>query len=570
MPTNSAPDGKRHPNEIKKPSASISRIVFSGCQSIDFKPSDKILLVGPNNSGKSLSLRELYEIASNGDQARTRAVKNMEMEKIGSSEDLQRFLEKEATWSDATYRYKDWQLHEGGIRRWDNSHLTNGLAPGFIKNIAAAERLEICKVQPSISPTQQKSKPQHILYDDSKLMKEISGLFWRAFGEDIMFDFRGGNHLPIHVGSLPDFGGVVDRVGDDYVDAVRANPLLHEQGDGMKSYAGILFETIVAARDITLIDEPEAFLHPPQMRQLGQTLAGEVQGQLLAATHSADIMRGFLEGTKGNLRVLRIRREGNMNIVREAAPDVIRQLWENPLFRYSNALEGIFHEQTIFCEDDSDCRLLNSVADYIAAQQEQTWEDTAYVPTGGKHGIPDVAAVLRQIGVPVKSVFDIDLLSEEYLVKKAVEAFGGHWDEVRPYWARLDAAIRQNVQCKTIPEIKDAITTMLNESGDKCLPRSKVMEIMKQNKPWRVVKQYGVAAIPRDQAQSDYAAVKDRLEEVGIYLVPVGEIENFCRELGGHGSKFVTKLLSEKDIGDEDLSELREFVERVHTGNHSG
>ena len=554
---------------MKKPTASISRIVFSGGQSIDFEPNDKIVLVGPNNSGKSLCLREVHEIASLGNRTHTLAIHNMEIKKSGTQDDLKKFLDNEATWSEEIYHYKDWQLHQNKIPAWERPYITKGLAPGFIKSIAAADRLAICAIQPSISPTEQKSKPQHVLYDDSKLMDKISGLFRRAFGEDIMFDFRGGSRLPIHVGSLPDFGGVVDRVGDTYVEAVRANSLLHEQGDGMKSYAGILFEAIVAARDIILIDEPEAFLHPPQMRQLGQTLAAEVGGQLLSATHSADIMRGFLEGTKGQLRVLRICRKGNKNIVREAAPEVIRELWEDPQFRYSNALEGIFHEQTIFCEDDSDCRLMNSVADYIAAERGQPWKDTAYVPTGGKHGIPDVAAVLRQIGVPVKAVFDIDFLSEEHLVKKAVEAFGGNWDEVRPYWARVDAAVREGVQSKTIPEIKRSIIALLNETEEESLPRSDVIQTMKQNKPWKTVKRYGVDGIPKGQAQSDYGTLKDKLEGVGIYLVPVGEIENFCREIGTHGSEFVTKLLLEKGIGDPDLYELRAFVERIHTGQHS-
>ena len=469
-----------------KPTASISRIIFSGGQSVEFKHDDKIILVGPNNSGKSLSLREVHSIASRGNRARTLAIQEMNMNKTGTQEDLKNFLEREATWSNEAYHYKDWQLHQSSLQRWDMPYIVKDLSAGFIKNIAASDRLEICEIQASISPTDQKSKPQHVLYDDTNLMEKISGLFRRAFGEDIMFDFRGGSQLPIHVGKLPNFSGVVDRVGDTYINTVRANPMLHEQGDGMKSYAGILFEAIVADRDITLIDEPEAFLHPPQMRQLGKTLAAEVRGQLLAATHSADIMRGFLEGTRGNLRILRIRREGTKNIVQEAAPKVIQQLWEQPQLRYSNALEGIFHEQTIFCEDDSDCRLLNSVADYIATERNELWKDTVYVPTGGKHRIPDIASALRQIGVPVKAVFDIDFLSEEGLVQKTVEAFGADWEEVKPYWTRVDAAVRDGVKAKTIPEIKRAIIGMLSGAEDEALPRSDVIETMKQNKPWNL------------------------------------------------------------------------------------
>ncbi len=433
----------------------------------------------------------------------------------------------------------------------------------------AKGRLAICEVQNSIAPGDQKSKPQHVLYDDSGQMAKVSELFRRAFGKDIMFDFRGGSKLPIHVGELPRWDGEFDRVGDKYVEAVRAWPRLDEQGDGMKSYAGMLFETIAAARDIVLVDEPEAFLHPPQMRQLGKTLAEEVPGQLVVATHSSDVLRGFLEGTKGNLRILRMQREGNRNMVCEAQPDVLKKLWEDPQLRYSNALEGVFHEQTIVCEDDSDCRLVNAIADHLEVERSEPWADTAFVPTGGKHRIPIVGGALRQVGVPVKAIFDIDFLAEESLVERTVRAFGGNWKELRQAWARVDAAVRSGVTAMNIEEIKEGIVELLEASEESVLPRKDVIDLMKQDKPWRVVKRFGVDGIPRGDAQADYRSIRDELEAIGIYLVPVGEIENFCRELGLHGLRFVAKLLAEKALGDPDLAELRSFVERVYLGQSS-
>ena len=278
---------------------------------------------------------------------------------------------------------------------------------------------------------------------------------------------------------------------------------MDRQGDGMKSYAGILFEAIVADLDITLIDEPEAFLHPPQMRRLGETLASEVRGQLVVATHSSDIMRGFLEGTRGNVRILRIRREGDKNYIAEAPPEAISDLWESPALRYSNALEGIFHEQTIICEDDSDCRLINSIADHLAAKSDDQWFDTAYVPTGGKHGIPKVASVLRKVGVPIKAVFDLDFLSERSLVEKTVEAFGGEWAEIKPVWVRLDAAVRDGIRSKTVEEIKSEIKSIIDKSETGALPKGDINETMKQSGPWYQVKSYGSFAIPKGDAQKE-------------------------------------------------------------------
>ncbi len=552
-----------------KPSAFISKLEFSGGSSFDLKQNEKIVLVGPNNSGKSQSLREIMAICQNGKSERTTVVVNLLISKSGSVEQLKQFLDTEGDFVDKYYRHKSWQIHENHVQLWSEQYLPHQLLSGFIKNIAANDRLMICDQQNSIAPGEQKSRPQHVLYDDEALMRKISGLFKRAFGKDIMFDFRGGSRLPIHVGELPNIKGIIDRVSDSYVQAVRKNPLLDKQGDGMKSYAGILFEAVVADLDITLIDEPEAFLHPPQMRRLGETLAAEVNGQLIVASHSSDILRGFLEGTKGNVRILRIRREVDKNIVSEASSEVIKELWEKPELRYSNALEGIFHEQTIICEDDSDCRLINSVADHLAASSDIQWQDTAYVPTGGKHGVPKVAGVLRKIGVPVKAVFDIDFLAERSLVQSTVEAFGGRWDEIEPLWVRVDTSVRNGIIPKSAFQIKAEIVSLLKNAEKDVLPKSAVIEAMKQGKSWSEVKKYGVAGIPKGDARQYFNTLRDRLEEIGIFLVPVGEIENFCPEIGSHGPQYVTKLLTNIPFDDERLSALRTFVDRVHRGQHS-
>lgn len=554
---------------VAKPTVSISAIEFSGGQRFTFSPNEKIILVGSNNSGKSQTLREIIQICKSEDEIKTVVLKSLDLQKNGDQKDLQKFLEENADFNGRIYNYKSWSLQAYAVNQWSSqSYLPSGLAAGFIKNIDANDRLQICSQQNSISAKEQKSKPQHVLYDDSALMKKVSNLFRAAFGREIMFDYRGGKVLPIHVGSLPN-ESLIDRVSDAYVAAVRTNPLLDKQGDGMKSYAGILLETLVLELDVNLLDEPEAFLHPPQMRRLGETLASEVKGQLIVATHSSDIMRGFLEGTKGNVRVLRIRREGDRNLVSEAAADVIQELWTRPELRYSNALEGVFHEQTIICEDDSDCRLFNAMADYLEAKDDVQWLDTAYVPTGGKHGVKKIAQVLRSIGVPIKAVFDIDFLSEEKLVEDTVTAFGGDWHDFSKLWSSLDAAIRKGVKAKSTSEIKEELIRLLETCTDENLPRGTINEKMKQNSAWGQVKQFGKTAIPKGDAQSYFKDLKNKLEGIGIYVIEVGEIENFCPEIGKHGPKFVNKVLSEVPLSDESLGDLRKFVSSVHFGSHA-
>jgi len=552
---------------VALPSVSITSVTFSGGACVSFSPQEKVILVGPNNSGKSQALRDILDICRNGPKGRTPVVTGLELSKRGTIADLKGFLEAKAVLKQDQYRYQNWALPETHVQFWEHDFLAHGLAEGFIRNISAEERLHICAQQPSIAPGDPRTRPQHVLYDNDALMSKISGLFRDAFGKNLMFNFRGGSKLPIHVGQLPQVPGLADRASDQYVALVTQNPLLDQQGDGIKGYAGILFEAIVSEVAVTLIDEPEAFLHPPQMRRLGETLASEVKGQLFVATHSSDIMKGFLEGTKGSVRVLRITRTGDENAITETSTETIRELWEKPELRYSNALDGIFHEQTIICEDDSDCRVFNSVGDYLGGLSNTPWPDTAYVPTGGKHGVPKVASVLRKIGVPVKAVFDIDFLSERSLVEATIQAFGGDWDVIEPFWKRVDAAVREGIRPKTPEEIKTDIVNILNSSEMDKIPKSDVVEAMKQSASWNHVKRYGERGIPTGQAQTDYQTLRRHLEAIGIYLVPEGEIENFCREVGSHGPKFVAKLLRDIPFGDGRLRGLREFVEKVYLGS---
>ncbi|MBQ0816280.1 MAG: AAA family ATPase [Marinobacter sp.] len=556
---------EKEDQEPIKPKATIAEITFSGGDKVELSENEKVILVGPNNSGKSQSLREIVQICQSGTAENCLVVKDLKLNKNGSSKELLEYLNKNADLINDQFQMSDYLIHRRHVQFWDNNpYLINGLHAGSIKNIAANDRLNICNQQNSLSPGQHKTKPQHILYDDELLMKRVSDLFRKAFSKDLMFDFRGGSHLPIHVGKIPKGENVVDRVGNDYVSKVRENPLLDKQGDGIKSYAGILFETVASERDITLLDEPEAFLHPPQMRRLGETLSSEAKGQLIVATHSSDILRGFLEGTKGRVRILRIQRDGDINVVYEAASETIKELWEKPELRYSNALEGIFHEQTIICEDDSDCRLINSAADYINSNSTTPFKDTSYVPTGGKHGIPKVADVLRKIGVPIKAVFDIDFLSERDLVKSTVSAFGGSWIDIEALWERVDAAVRGGIKPKSVETIKSEIVQALQNADKEKLPKGDIAALMKQGTAWNEVKKFGEIAIPNGQAQTDYKALKSSLENLGIFVIPVGEIEKFCPEIGSHGPKFVTKLLTDIPLSDSRLTGLRDFVAYIH------
>ncbi|NNA46734.1 AAA family ATPase [Pseudomonas lactis] len=554
--------------EAQKPKAWIRTITFSSGQRLDFSEQEKVIIVGPNNSGKSQSLRDIIELIKDSSAPKV-VINDLDIEKVGSKDDLIKFLAPHTSEDGQAYRYGNWNFHTSQVHNWERPRLYDSLAPGFIKNISANDRLTICNSPSSITPGQEKSRPQHVLYEDDTLMAKVSALFKRAFKADLMIDFKGGSVIPIHVGITPTGPEMADRASQAYAQAVRSNPPLDRQGDGMRGYAGILFETLVTDLDMMLVDEPEAFLHPPQMRKLGETLASEVKGQLFVSTHSSDILRGFLEGTKGEIRIIRITRNGKTNEIHEAKADVIRELWQKPDLRYSNALEGIFHEQTIICEDDSDCRLINSIADYCGSISDENWKDTSYIPTGGKHAIPKIASTLRKIGLSLKTVVDIDFLSEERLVKETVEAFGGDWEDFKTDWKVVDSEVRKGLKSKSAQDIKSDIEKIISTASPEHLPTSDIKESLKQVSPWNEVKKYGASRIPRGDGTKRYLDLDKKLKNIGIYVISKGEIEGFCPGISGHGPKFVTSVLNTYSLDADELNEVRTFVNMVHSGNGS-
>lgn len=554
---------------IEVPSASLKQLTFSGGDEIELLPNDKVLIVGANNSGKSKAIREIIGVCSESDRFRDLVVlRSVEIDKRGGQDAFDHFVRDRGRLINDNFVIGDWSLSMYAIQYWQRPYLTHGICQGFVRNLTANNRLSICEQQSSIAPSDPASRPQHLLYRNDALMARISGLFKQAFGSELMIDFLGGSKIPIHVGVKPQGTGFEDRASTRYSEAVNAQPALDQQGDGMKSYAGILFETVASKRDVTFIDEPEAFLHPPQMRRLGETLSQHVEGQLVVATHSSDILRGFLEGRKGNVRILRIHRDGGVNRIYEASASVIESLWKTPVLRFSNALEAIFHDQAIICEDDSDCRLLSSVADYIQASNNETWADTAYVPMGGKAGIPKVAKVLREVGVPVKAVFDFDLISEGNRLRETVEAFGGDWDKIGELWMRVSSAVLK-LSTPTAEQIKDEVRAIIEKSAVDELPRKDVDEAFRRKSQWAAVKRHGLDGLPRGQVRQECEQMMDLLEQLGVYLVPGGEMESFCPTIGGHGPKFVTEVLTEMPLNSTSLSSLRDFTIKVHAGPHA-
>ena len=94
----------------------------------------------------------------------------------------------------------------------------------------------------------------------------------------------------------------------------------------MRSFVSILLDVFTSEYSITLIDEPKAFLHPPQARILGKMLAqhNTRERQLFIATHSTDFIHGLLDADNDNVIVIQINRVDNTNYMNALGTEKIK------------------------------------------------------------------------------------------------------------------------------------------------------------------------------------------------------------------------------------------------------
>lgn len=540
----------------------IDEIEISDGNRYSINQNDIVVFVGPNNSGKSLALREInaHMNMASKDEVNPLCIKEIHLTKSVNSSGLGELFGKTYRIQDGQYVIGKYRIHTSHVNFIDSDYI-HVLGHLFCNYIGAEGRLKASNPAKNIDVTANKSNPIHFLYDDQKNRKRISDLFRSAFSSSLLIDYRAGDIIPLHVGEEIKFTSKIDRVSDEYIEKIRSYPRLELQGDGMRSFAGILLESLVFEYSITLIDEPEAFLHPPQMRRIGNILSPEITNQLFISTHSSDILRGLLERNNARVRIIRLRRLGAINASHKADPAKVRLLWENPDLKYTNALEAIFHDRCVICENDSDCRFYNAIMDHLEAESSTSpWPDTVFVPCGGKAAMPKLATALRELGVPTLMVFDLDLLADADVLKKSIASLGGNWADFEKDWTIVDSGVRKGVKPMTPSEIKKAIAKRMDETGDDDLPKSDIQGLLKRTSAWQMVKSTGASAIPRGDASKAFARLIKALASLGVYVVTAGEIENFAPQIGKHGPAFVSDVLNNTDMASDDLEEARKFV----------
>ena len=520
---------------MQKPQVFFKNITFNDDTQLSFKHNSIIVFTGANNSGKSQVLKDIENSLNASNKTPRIVVKDSECEYCGTIAE-KAFFNKRFYMNDRGEYQSfelDYSFDSATLQAWWKSHtLHNGIHKLFVKRLNTEIRLISSN---ALNRSNQPEKhPIYKLNNNESLAQKLSDYFHQAFDVDLIVNRNEMRTIPLHIGQAPDKTAFTIDKQDDYYNQISTLPKLQEQGDGMRSFASILLDTFTSDHTITLIDEPEAFLHPPQARILGKMLAknNSDNRQLLISTHSEDFLQGLLDADNENVTVIRIHREKNINMMSILQNNQIKKLWSNPLLRYSNILSGLFHEKVVVCESDYDCLFYQAIMDAVYEHKKETAPDVLFTHCGGKTRIKDVVSALKAVDVPVVAICDFDLLNASQNFKPIIASFGLDWKTIL------------SADMKIIYDSMNAKSSCENDA-------------------WTQIKKIGKIGFSGD-APAAYERVEAVCKSVGLFVVPVGEMECFDKTVNKEKKDWVYNVLENDNLAEEPkLEDARKFVQSV-------
>lgn len=561
---------------------SLRTLIFNGSGALDLESAPIVVLVGPNNAGKSRALQEIQQILSTepGFSPSNSPLFVLDDLRLDKHMDVDAFRDWLRTnryvWRDdrgneysKPLLFQMASLVDLGNQwgRLTESHL-GSIWPFVVRQLFCGDRLTLIPTARRIDPTEQPDHPLHDLMRSDQLRHNLERHVYDAFHFHTILDGWGQN-IVLRLSRTErqqDFEATSSDgfAPQDVLERIAAVPAVETQSDGVRSLVGMLLTVVTGKYPVVLLDEPEAFLHPPQARQAGRSLAElQREGQLVLATHSLDVLLGLIEANPEGVHIIRLTRANEKTSAHSLLPSKLWEVWNDPLLKFSRTLDGLFHEGVVICEGDTDSRFYSAVAANCGSLDGR---DLMFTVAGGKARIPLIAKALRSLGVPVCTIVDFDALRDYVLLAKLIGSMGGQFDDaMRKQWNTIDAGLRGSEQKVTIRTVRKAFDEIIGNCGEDAeLPahlRPALSKLGAPSKGWDKAKALGIAAVPSGEATVAVNGLIDRLGENHLFVVPTGEVESFVPSVGNHGPKWVVEAVEARHL--DGAHAARSFVRRV-------
>jgi hypothetical protein len=384
-------------------------------------------------------------------------------------------------------------------------------------------------------------QPSETLHDPTKMLtrllvnatdrERVRATVLDAFGLHFVVDPTSMQWFEPRLSSAAPPAGIENSLGATAREFFLAAKPIHEFSDGVRAFAGIVTALLATGFRLVLIDEPEAFLHPPLSRKLGRfvaELAREREGNVIAATHSADFLFGAI--TSGvPVNIVRLTWDGAVATARLMPSSAIETITRNPFMRTARVLDAVFHRGAVVCEADADRAFYDEINARLMAQGEGA-PDVLFLNANGKDTLARIIGPLRKLGIPAAAIADLDLIEQ------------GAFSELLHV-------------CNVPPASASALTTLraqVKKRYEASMQRAKVA---------------GVAGLTTS-ARAEAHDLLGQLAAYGIFLVPVGELERWMGDRVAGASKGAWLQRAFDAMRQPESGDVWDFVRAIATWIH--
>lgn len=480
------------------------------------------VFVGPNNSGKSRALLEIENFTTQEHPGETKIIQGVEFLKWNLDEFNSAIAEVKSEPQQGDTHYPE-HIYLSRLKPQTNAiqrtivHLptlksqATGSDNGhnnyhrylnlFTLRMNGQNRLALTDEQAAgdlqSSPNNNLAK----LFTDNKLLKEIRRIVFDAFGQYLVIDPTKIGSFRLRLSPRPPVDEREEKGWDETSIKFHANAVeISEASDGVKAFVGMLSTVIAGEPKVSLIDEPEAFLHPALCARLGKELSKALaysDRRLFISTHSAAFLMGCVQSGV-SINIVRLTYDYKTATTRLLAMDKLSHLMRNPLLRSVGVLNALFYNAVIVTEADADRAFYQEINErLLQASDPRGIDGCLFLNAQNKQTIWDIVRPLRELGIPCAGITDIDIIKEG----------GTVWQKP------MNGAFVPTLSHASLGVERGNLLKAFNETGK------------------NFKREGGINVLPPDQQQacSDFFM---RLSAYGIFIVDRGEIENWLPDLG--------------------------------------
>jgi hypothetical protein len=313
--------------------------------------------------------------------------------------------------------------------------------------------------------TQPPQHDLHALYLDDNARAKLHEEMLSSFGRGVWPDMSRGTVMSLKVSDEGLLPSAEDRHSHKKMADYRS---IETEGDGMKSYVATCVSLLLGLRPICLIDEPEMCLLPPQAYNLGRFIGRfgtSPDSATFVATHSSHLLRGIIQ-TARQVQIVRLTRHERKFSAHLVPATQLEEALSRPTLRAEAVLDGIFAQAVVVVEADGYRFVYQAAWETL---NEDFRVDLHFSAVGGTGGIADTCSLYRTLKIPIAVIADLEVIVNSDRMSRVIDELVADpvkREELKQWCERVAEEIRKVPPLIAAEDVAARLTELASSSMD--------------------------------------------------------------------------------------------------------